>query len=228
MPTRMPRWPEIHPISGRMSSPGITHSDATENPVARALAGMARDSATRMLGPSTANDAEIRQLIATATKMLGASANPIDSSDVAAAILAPKRMTARMSPPKRRVTMRAPTTRPTNWKGSEIAAATPRARSSRPNSSSYISDASVTNPMSDVARNGRLHHSRRRLSTLCTVRQLSANDGAVSSVLITSSVAPIAWRSQRPRTGSRNRIASTAKITVGTTNTRNGTRQLNE
>ena len=44
--------------------------------------------------------------------------------------------------------------------------------------------------------------SARRVSIFCTVRQLSANDGAVSSVAITSSLAPMACRSQRPRTGS--------------------------
>ena len=56
--------------------------------------------------------------------------------------------------------------------------------------------------MIDVARNGRLHHSRFRLSTFCTMRQLSAYDGAVSSVAMTASLAPIACRSHPPRTGS--------------------------
>ena len=107
-----------------------------------------------------------------------------------------------MSPMKRRVTIRAPSTSPTSWNGSAIAAATPRARSSRPNSSSYISDASATKPISAVARNGRLHHSRFSVSIFCTVRQLSANDGAISSVSTTSSLAPVAWRSHRPRIGS--------------------------
>ncbi len=85
----------------------------------------------------------------------------------------------------------------------------------------------MVNPMSDVARNGRLHQRRRRLSTLCTVRQLSANDGRVSSVATTASLIPIAWRSHLPRTGSRIRSASTTKISVGTTNTMNGTRHPN-
>lgn len=59
------------------------------------------------------------------------------------------------------------------------------------------------------------------------MRQLSANDGTVSSVLATSSLAPIAARSHLPRTGSRSRSARKAKMSVGTTNTRNGTRQPN-
>ena len=49
-----------------------------------------------------------------------------------------------------------------------------------------------TKPISAVARNGRLHQMRLRLSIFCTVRQLSANDGTVSSVAMTSSLAPIA------------------------------------
>ena len=73
----MPTWPEIQPMIGSTSRPGITHSDATEKPVARARGGMASDSATRMPGPSIASDAEITQLNATATTMFGASAKPI-------------------------------------------------------------------------------------------------------------------------------------------------------
>ncbi len=121
--------------------------------------------------------------------------------------------------------MREPSTSPTSWNGSAIAEAMPRARSSRPNSCSYSSDANATKPMRAVARNGRLHQIRLRLSIFCTVRQLSAYDGTVSSVAITSSLAPIASRSHRPRTGSRSRSAMTAKTIVGITKTRNGARQ---
>ena len=56
MPQRMPTCPVIQPISGSTSRPGITHSDATENPVARARGGIASESATRMPGPSIASD----------------------------------------------------------------------------------------------------------------------------------------------------------------------------
>ena len=59
------------------------------------------------------------------------------------------------------------------------------------------------------------------------MRQLSANDGGVSSVITTSASAPIAARSQRPRTGSRSRRAKNARISVGATNTMNGSRHPN-
>ena len=136
MPTRMPRLSAIQPMNGRTSSPGITHSDATEKPVARTRAGMPSESDTRMLGPTIARAAEMMQLIATATTMLGAIANSTESSDVNAAIRAANWLSPRMFPAKRRVTTRAPTMRPTSANGSAIAAATPRPRSSRPNSCS--------------------------------------------------------------------------------------------
>ncbi len=209
-------------MRGSTTRPGITHNEATEKPVARARGGMANESATRIPGPSIASDAEITQLTATATTMLGATANAIAAIDVATATPARKRIKPRMLPRNRRVTMREPNTRPTSWNGSAIAEAMPRPRSSRPNSCSYSNEASATKPINAVARNGRLHQMRRRLSIFCTVRQLSAYDGTVSSVAITSSLAPIACRSHRPRTGSVRRRASTAKIIVGITKTRNG------
>ena len=49
---------------GSTIRPGMTHSEATENPVARARGGMASERATRMPGPSIASDAEITQLTA--------------------------------------------------------------------------------------------------------------------------------------------------------------------
>ena len=60
------------------------------------------------------------------------------------------------------------------------------------------------------------------------MRQLSANDGASSSVSTTSALAPVALRSHFPRIGSRRRRANPAMTTVGMTNTRNGTRHPNE
>src|SRR3954451_14297105 len=214
-------------MMGSTIRPGMTQSDATENPVARARGGIANDSATRIPGPSIASDAEIAQFTPTATMMLGARANATAATDVAIATLARNRMRPRMSPMNLRVTIRDPNTRPTNANGSAMAEAMPRARSSSPNSCSYSNDASATNPMSAVARNGRLHQIRLRLSIFWTVRQLSAYEGTVSSVAITSWLAPVACRSQRPRTGSRSRNATTAKTMVGITKTRNGTRHPN-
>ncbi len=46
--------------------------------------------------------------------------------------------------------------------------------------------------MRPVARNGKLYQMRRNEWTLCTVRQLSLNDGAVSSVSATSADTPVA------------------------------------
>ncbi len=104
----------------------------------------------------------------------------------------------------------------------------PLPRSSRPNCWSYNKDARTTKPISAVAMNGRLHHSRFNVSIFCTVRQLSAYEGTASSVTTTSSRAPVASRSQRPRVGSTIRKARTANTTVGTAKTRNGTRHPNE
>ncbi|CAB4590062.1 unannotated protein [freshwater metagenome] len=56
------------------------------------------------------------------------------------------------------------------------------------------------------------------------MRQLSANDGASSSVSATSADTFIARRSQSPRIGSRRRIARTAKIMVGIMKMMNGAR----
>jgi hypothetical protein len=133
MPQRMPTWPLIQPMSGRMSKPGMTHSEATENPVARARDGMASERATRMPGPTTASVPEMTQLSATATTTLGAKANPMLATEVPMATRAMKRMSPAMSAMNRLVMYLVPTTRPTSWNGSATAAATPRARSSRPN-----------------------------------------------------------------------------------------------
>ena len=82
MPIRTSQVSAIQPISGSTTSPGMIHSDATEKPVARARAGIASERAARIPGAIIANDAEIAQLSATATTMLGASANPAVASDV--------------------------------------------------------------------------------------------------------------------------------------------------
>ena len=225
MPISIDQLSAIQPITGSTNNPGITHNEPMAKPVARARGGIASESAASTPGPMIANDAEITQLSATAMYTFGAKAKPADATDVSIATVATNRIRPLMLPAKRRVAMRAPSTSPTSANGSETAAATPRARSSSPNFWSYNSEASVTNPISEVARNGSAHQMRWSDRTLWAVRQLSANDGDSSSVSMISCDAPVAWRSQRPRIGSFIRRASTAKITVGITNTRNGTRQ---
>ena len=79
--------------------------------------------------------------------------------------------------------------------------------------------------MKPVAKNGKLYQMRLSDCTFCTVRQLSENDGASSSVFAISSDTPMALRSHIPRIGSRNFTANTAKITVGIMKTKNGVRQ---
>jgi hypothetical protein len=66
MPTRMLNLSEIQPMNGSTAKPGIIHNEATENPVARARGGIAKDSPAKVAGPSMASDAEIKQLTATA------------------------------------------------------------------------------------------------------------------------------------------------------------------
>ncbi len=125
-----------------------------------------------------------------------------------------------------RVPMRAPMMRPMSWAGSTPAATKPRAFSSRPNWSSYMSEASDTKPMREAARNGRLYQMRRRVSIFQTIRQPSAKDGATSSVSMTASLAPMARRSWPPRGSARE--MNRARITntrVGMVKTKKGIRQ---
>ncbi len=79
-------------MRGSTPRPGITQSDATEKPVARARAGMASDRPENTAGASTASAPEITQLTATATTMLGASANAAASTAAAIDTLAPTRV----------------------------------------------------------------------------------------------------------------------------------------
>ena len=66
MPTRILNLSAIQPMKGNTAKPGIIHNEATENPVARARGGIAKDSPAKVAGPSIASDAEIKQLTATA------------------------------------------------------------------------------------------------------------------------------------------------------------------
>ena len=99
MPTRIVQVSATHPISGRISRPGMIHSEAMEKPVARARAGIASDNVARMPGAIIASIAETAQFSATATPMLGASANPADSTAVARQTRARKRTSAATSVP---------------------------------------------------------------------------------------------------------------------------------
>src|SRR5438309_4899528 len=88
-------------------------------------------------------------------------------------------------------------------------------------------EANDENPMSATARNGRAYQMRRKLSTFQTMRQPSAKLGDTSSVSAASSEAPIARRSNDPRTGSRIRHTRTTNTNVRKAKMINGQRQLN-
>ena len=66
IPTSMLQLSATHPIIGSTARPGITHSDPIAKPVARALGGIASESAASTPGPMIARAAEITQLSATA------------------------------------------------------------------------------------------------------------------------------------------------------------------
>ncbi len=225
MPISIDQLSAIQPITGSTNSPGMTHSDPMAKPVARARGGIASDSAASTPGPMIANEAEITQLSATATYTFGANANPAEANDVSRATEATNRMRPLTLPTKRRVAMRAPITRPTSANGSATAAATPRARSSRSNFCSYSSAARVTKPISDVARNGRLH--QMRWSDLHLVGGAPALGERRRLLLGVDDVLGGAGRMAFPATadGFLHPQGEHAKITVGMTNTRNGTRQ---
>ena len=97
---------------------------------------MASENAASMPGPMIASEPEMTQLTATARYRFGESANSDVANPAMIAIRARNRMRPLTLPMNRRLAMRAPITRPTTWNGSVIADATPRPRSSSPNSSS--------------------------------------------------------------------------------------------
>ncbi len=86
--------------------------------------------------------------------------------------------------------------------------------------------ARLTKPISDTDRNGTEYHSRRSDGISLHSRKASSKDALGSASAIISASPPAALRSWPPRTGSRNRNAAMAKITVGMKNTKNGVRQL--
>ena len=79
MPRRMFQLSPIHPTKGNASSPGMAQSEAIEKPVARALGGIASDSAVNKPGTMTAKEAEIRHATAIASGRVGARANRASS-----------------------------------------------------------------------------------------------------------------------------------------------------
>ena len=227
IPIRIVHWSAIHPTSGRISRPGMTHSDATEKPVARARGGIASDKTARMPGATTASSAEIAQLRTTATTRFGDRANT--RSTRAAAERGPREEAdqARMSAVNRRVAILAPRTRPTSWNGSAIAAAKPRAalvepelllvQQRREGHEADEADGEERERRPDAPQARDPLHGAPALGE--RRRRLLGHH--------TSYVAPVASRSQRPRTGSFSRSARKANTSVGTTKTKNGTRQPN-
>ena len=142
MPQRMPTWSAIQPMSGSTIKSGDDpqrRDREAGRPCARRDRQRERDEDARARAwPATRR---CTQLKTTAIHDVRRDRER-DRSDRGRrrATVARKRIRPRMSPMNRRVTMRAPMTRPTSWNGSAIAAAMPRARSSRPNSCSYSSD----------------------------------------------------------------------------------------
>ena len=191
IPTRIVQVSAIQPMSGRTSRPGMTHSEATENPVARARGGMASDSAARMPGPMIASAAEITQLMATATTMFGARAKPTDSD---------RRAPAR--PWRGSGSARRRRRRSGGWRCArrDEADELERLGDRRGDAARPLVEAELllveqrrratTKPTSDDGEERQVHQIRRSVGTFWTIRQLSANDGAGSSVSTTSSLAP--------------------------------------
>ena len=108
IPMRIVHVSAIHPISGRINRPGMTHSEAMENPVARARAGIASDSVARMAGASTASSTLTTQFRATATAMCGDRAKATRTAADDRQMRDSQRTRPATSLAKRRVAMRAP------------------------------------------------------------------------------------------------------------------------
>ncbi len=82
----------IQPMNGSTSRPGMTHSDATEKPVARARGGIASERATKMPGPRIASERRDHAVDADRRPtMFGASAKTTRPSDMTMAIVARNR-----------------------------------------------------------------------------------------------------------------------------------------
>ena len=131
-------------MMGSTIRPGITHSEATEKPGRPSPRRDRQREGDEDAG--TEHGQRRRDHAVDADRDDDVRAQPRNRSRRSTwptATLDRKRIRPRMLPRNRRVTMRAPSTRPTSWNGSAIAAAMPRARSSSPNSCSYSNEASV-------------------------------------------------------------------------------------
>ena len=183
----------------------MAQSEATEKPVARARGGIASESAVSKPGPMIAKrrrDQAVRRR--PRSQSVGARANSAEQPPPIRGRSAKRSWMSPLTslPTKRFVAMREPMTSPTIANGSAMAngeAATAFAEAEL-----LLVEQRAERREPDQApstRNGKLHQIRWSERTLCTVRQLSENDGASSSVLTISSEAPVACRSHRPRIG---------------------------
>jgi hypothetical protein len=126
IPQRSPTWSPSQPMTGSTTSPGITQSAPTANPIDRARGGMARERVARIPGASTASVAEITEWAATATQTLGAAANTSSAALTTHAVCDrnPRMCSGPLA--MSRVATRAPMMSPTSAQGSAAAAANPR------------------------------------------------------------------------------------------------------
>ena len=208
----------------------MTHSEATEKPVARARGGMARDRATRMPGPRTASAAEIGAVEDHGDHDVRRQREPdrqrprwrrrrvprnwIRPAHVAEELARDDAGAEDQPDELERLGDRCGDAAGTLVEA-ELLVVEERGEDARTRSARWRGTAGSTRAASACRPSARSASSRR--TTACSPRSPT-----------TSSLAPVASRSQRPRTGSTSLKARTAKITVGTTNTRNGTRQPNE
>ncbi len=114
MPARRPSWSPIQPMIGRITSPGMTHSDATENPIDRARGGMATASTAKMPGRRMASTAMIDGVGDDGHDEVGRQGEDDQAGRHDHAVWVRNPRTAAGPLASRRVAMRAPTIRPTS------------------------------------------------------------------------------------------------------------------
>jgi hypothetical protein len=122
----MPMWmlalSAIHPMSGSRARPGMAHHDATENPTARALAGIASDRIARIPGSRMASVEVSRMLATIATHSTGTRAKNATKAAASRATVRRKRKIRAGLRRNSLVPSLAPTARPISWNGSIDAA----------------------------------------------------------------------------------------------------------
>ena len=135
-PARMPHASATLPMIGRITRPGSTHRDATENPNERIFGGIASDSDAKMPGATIAITPETMTFMAIAMPRFGVRAKMPNAMAATTPTPATNLRTRPGSFVMSRVANGMPASRPMNAAGSASAATKPRSAAPRWNTCS--------------------------------------------------------------------------------------------